>query len=211
MALTFETKRFLGKAIRWSALIGFAVAAIRIAGVALAYAPPAYGWPAGFVISVIVVGLVVVLASVLFFIGCFAVLFPNYRFGAAMIIGSLIVGGLMFSAGPVAERIERQRWSAMTERAQPLIAAIDAYETKYQKPPESLDALVPEFLPEIPDTGFAVSPKFEYVPNGSPGPWRVWVNIPGGFFGPVLMFTRDKGYRDHRKPVAGEWFLGDIW
>ncbi len=49
-----------------------------------------------------------------------------------------------------------------TIRAKPLVAAIHQYEQDHHAPPESLQNLVPEYLPAIPSTGMGAYPEFQY-------------------------------------------------
>lgn len=70
----------------------------------------------------------------------------------------------------IGERVHLQPYAAMTLRSKPLIAAIQAYVTKYRQPPERLDDLVPEFLDRIPRTGIGASPKYilrRYLPDSA--------------------------------------------
>ncbi len=83
----------------------------------------------------------------------------------------------------LAKRVRIYGLHSVAERAQGLIGAIGAYEARYGKPPTSLENLVPEFLPSVPDTGIAAYPKFEYsigdseaARNGNP--WMLYVSTP---------------------------------
>lgn len=79
------------------------------------------------------------------------------------------------------------------DRAEPLIAAIEAYETRHGQPPPALDALVPEFLADIPATGRFDSPSFEYrllrPTSGELPAWRLAVDVSTLLFGPWLEYT----------------------
>lgn len=50
-----------------------------------------------------------------------------------------------------------------TIRAKPLITAIREYESDRGHPPSSLSELVPDFLPEVHDTGIGSAPEYVYV------------------------------------------------
>ena len=56
------------------------------------------------------------------------------------------------------------RWDGVArlcaEDPHPVIAAIRAYEAERGEPPKTLEALVPQWLPEIPSTGFAAYPDY---------------------------------------------------
>lgn len=51
----------------------------------------------------------------------------------------------------------------LINRSTVLIEAINNYEKKYNKAPEELGQLVPEFLPSVPTTGIGAYPEYEYT------------------------------------------------
>jgi hypothetical protein len=76
------------------------------------------------------------------------------------------VGVLWVLALPI---IRYTRWplrqttlARVAERAEPLVQAINKYVADKSAPPATLDALVPEYLAAIPETGVPLSPQFEY-------------------------------------------------
>ena len=78
-----------------------------------------------------------------------------------------------------------QRWltmEAMARRSQPLIQAIRAYERDHGSPPDGLDALVPDYLPKVPETGISVYPTYLYNRAedgaGAGNPWQLRVPTP---------------------------------
>jgi hypothetical protein len=73
------------------------------------------------------------------------------------IIG-LIIGAMLRDRG----------YRAIVAHSQPLLAAIKQYQDKTGKPPDRLDALVPDYLPAIPDTGAGAYPNYEFITNASP-------------------------------------------
>lgn len=64
--------------------------------------------------------------------------------------------------GRVARSVRRAGMHAATERAQPLVAAIERFERERGEPPKALEDLVPEYLPTVPSTGMMAYPKFRY-------------------------------------------------
>lgn len=60
------------------------------------------------------------------------------------------------------KRIFRDSFTAVTIRVQNLISAIEAYKEAKGNYPSDLKSLVPEFISEIPNTGLAGYPTFEY-------------------------------------------------
>lgn len=70
-------------------------------------------------------------------------------------------------------------------RSATLIEAIKAFELKHGIPPSSLDALVPSFLPNIPNTGMAAYPKYEYLVGTEAQKWEnntwiLYIETPSG-------------------------------
>jgi hypothetical protein len=83
----------------------------------------------------------------------------------------------------IGDRIRMNAFAQLAERSKPLIAAIRAYDQKHGQPPESLLALVPEFLPTVPSTGMGGYPKYEYstpATNYDGNPWILIVYTPSG-------------------------------
>ena len=60
-------------------------------------------------------------------------------------------------------RVRRHAIERFAPIARPLIGALKKYELDHGRPAESLQALVPRYLPAIPETGFGAFPTFEYV------------------------------------------------
>jgi uncharacterized membrane protein YhaH (DUF805 family) len=74
---------------------------------------------------------------------------------------------------------------SLAQRSRPLVMAIQQFETKYGKPPENLEQLVPDFLPDVPKTGIGAYPNYEYVVVDDKtayegNPWVLKVNTPHG-------------------------------
>ncbi len=92
----------------------------------------------------------------------------------AATLTAVIVGVLVSIA------IESFATRSIPLRAKPLISALEAYESKYEKPPETLQRLVPEFIGAIPHTGMPGFPNYEYRPLKSPerSRWELGVQCP---------------------------------
>lgn len=126
------------------------------------------------------------LASVVSFpIAVMCCLIPQRRIGALRV---LIVSGMFimaFFAGiRLGLEVRRQGFADLASRSQLLINAIKEYELKYKQPPVDLNAITPEFLPEIPSTGMGAYPRYTYrvVRDGYDGnPWILEVFTPSGF------------------------------
>ncbi|MEW6307208.1 MAG: hypothetical protein AB1705_27460 [Verrucomicrobiota bacterium] len=83
----------------------------------------------------------------------------------------------------VGESVRMSAFHRLAERSKPLVAAIRAYEQRHEHPPESLQALVPEFIPSVPSTGIAAYPEYRYstaATNYHGNPWVIIVFTPSG-------------------------------
>ena len=99
-------------------------------------------------------------ASLLFLIVLFS---PNNRRAALkLILGCVIYLIVSLPSIGLAEDIRHSGFVQLVQRSRPLVDAIKQFETKYGKPPENLQQLVPEFLPEVPQTGIGALPNYEY-------------------------------------------------
>jgi hypothetical protein len=81
------------------------------------------------------------------------------------------------------ESLRMSAFHRLAERSKPLVAAVRAFEQKHGRPPESLKALVPEFLPSVPSTGLGAYPEYRYstpATNHGGNPWIITVFTPSG-------------------------------
>jgi hypothetical protein len=74
----------------------------------------------------------------------------------------IIAFGFSLAGKKVPWRTREAACKRICQRAEPIIQAIENYRTKEQRPPESLDALVPDYLDKIPGTGIRAYPSFKY-------------------------------------------------
>lgn len=73
------------------------------------------------------------------------------------------------------------KWEAR-RRGMVLLLALRAYELEHGRVPETLDALVPECLPRIPEDPFAAGQLFRYLPRDVPGlPPEAWAVYSVGY------------------------------
>jgi len=73
---------------------------------------------------------------------------------------SIFIGAV--AGGSISQHMKMEALPKLAERSNTLIAAIKLYEQKEGAPPDTLAALVPEFIPNIPTTGIGVCPKYDY-------------------------------------------------
>jgi hypothetical protein len=90
----------------------------------------------------------------------------------------------------------------VVRQAAPLTAAIRAYSAAQGGPPPSLEALVPRFLPRVPETGMGAYPRFEYAvgaeaPAGEP--WALTVSTSLGILNWDILLYLPSG----RYPAQG--------
>lgn len=114
-----------------------------------------------------------------------------------VLILSLIYLPLTFAAIPLGWQVRMQRMTAFAERSKPVVQAIERYTEDQGSPPETLEQLVPDYLPDVPGTGMMAYSKYEYhtgaeyrerfqgnawtlvVPTGSGGPnWDQMLYFP---------------------------------
>ncbi len=82
-------------------------------------------------------------------------------------------------------KIRMKGFTLLAERSKPLVEAIKKYEREHGTPPESLEALIPKYLPQIPSTRMSAYPKYEYVSGEKArhydgNPWALYVFTPSG-------------------------------
>lgn len=79
----------------------------------------------------------------------------------------------------VLDGLARSEFSTVADRAQPILDALNAYQAEYLVFPNSLDDLVPAFLPAVPDTGLAGYPHFQYRKSIGSADYELYVPVPG--------------------------------
>jgi hypothetical protein len=104
-------------------------------------------------------------------IGCVAILV-----GAALLIvyfagrrkdrSQLVLATVYALAGTASFAVILLNWRIAEARSQPVITACKQFHTKYQRYPEELRELVPQFLPAVPHAGYTlISRRFNYFPS----------------------------------------------
>jgi hypothetical protein len=133
--------------------------------------------------------LLFVLMGGIFSISAVCLLFPSLRLAALTSLVICLASAVCFmggclAGGSISNCIHRNAQAQIVERSKPLISAIKSYEQKFGHVPNSLEALVPEFIPKVPVTGIGESPeyKFQSLTNSSTygnNPWVLYVDTPG--------------------------------
>ena len=101
-----------------------------------------------------------------------------------------LVSSLAFTFGffvgvNIDQRVRRDAFLKLAERSEPLIRTIHAYEAKHGVPPLTMQALDPEFLAAVPQTGMGAYPDYRYAVGEeaqrfSSNPWALYVLTPSG-------------------------------
>lgn len=103
---------------------------------------------------------------------------------ASLLISVSFLAG--FYSGNTSElKVRSVAFRALAERSKPIVAAIRKYEMEKGKPPATLEALTPEYLPLVPNTGMVAYPNYEYVVGDNAksydnNPWVLFVRTPSG-------------------------------
>jgi len=139
------------------------------------------------------------------------------RFGSwalALFLAALLLAPLHWIAPAVYWPLHHKAVRSVPPRAQELIAAIERYKDDHGTPPTLLDALVPGYLSEIPGTGLAGFPHFEYrllADNESyQGRFELFMPCPYSYAGPsaLVYWPKENGYL-HSWPQDAEMRLAD--
>jgi hypothetical protein len=121
------------------------------------------------------------------------------------------VGGVLLG-----QRTRMAGMRSFTDRSQKLISAIDAFEREHSAPPESLDQLVPDYLPAVPSTGMMAYPEYTYhtgvdaAESYLGNPWAPSVSTSsGGINFDMLLYLPNGNYPKHGfggllEPI-GDW------
>ncbi|MEO7297856.1 MAG: hypothetical protein ABI042_04690 [Verrucomicrobiota bacterium] len=96
-----------------------------------------------------------------------------------------------------------------------MVEAVKKYEQTYGNPPESLEALIPKFLLQVPTTEMGAYPKYEYVVGDQAkrfegNPWALYVFTPAAginfdqfMYFPLQNYPK-KGYGGWLEQI-GDW------
>jgi hypothetical protein len=123
-----------------------------------------------------------------FIMSCIGLAYPRWRLVALICLASmasLFIGFL--TGGYLGQNIRMHALAQLAERSKPLITAIEKYEQKFGRPPDSLDALAPEFISKVPPTGIGATPEYHFLrlTNGvafGKNPWVLEVDHAAGPF-----------------------------
>ncbi len=128
---------------------------------------------------------------------------------------ALFVPCCIFGVG-LGDKARMAGMKSFAQRSQTLIRAIENYERDHSGPPQSLNDLVPDYIPAVPCTGMAAYPEYRYHTGDmakqqyAGNSWVLTVFTPSGFlnFDMMLYFPNQNyphhGYGGSLEPV-GDW------
>jgi hypothetical protein len=105
----------------------------------------------------------------------------------------------------LAENIRDDALGRLSRTAAPLVQAIGTYEARHGRAPETLEALIPDFLAALPATGIPAAPTWKYqafpVLSGV-GLW--WLSAQVGLIGEVA-YHPESGCAPGACATSGKW------
>ena len=143
-----------------------------------------------------------------------ALAFPRVRrYSAVLALCSVAYLVAFICSVQLGESVRMSAFHRLAKRSQPLVAAVRAFEQRHGRPPESLQALVPEFLPSVPSTGLGAYPEYRYstlAMDYEGNPWVITVFTPSGainfdqfMYFPLTNYPK-RGYGGYLERV-GDW------
>lgn len=146
-----------------------------------------------------------------------ALFFRNARRDALyyLLVSAILVPGTLAGC-VVGHKVRTAGMQRFAERSRTLITAIEKYEREHSAPPQTLQELVPDYLPAVPSTGMMAYPEYRYhigddaTENYAGNAWALSVFTPGGGinFDQMLYFPDRNypktGYGGWLEPI-GEW------
>ena len=110
---------------------------------------------------------------------------------ALTLYGSLRLGNVLW----------HQMLVHVTERSEPLVAAIHSYVKDHGAPPKDLASLVPHYIASIPGTGMGAYPRYKYFvgkerSSDERHPWLLTIEMFEPFQWDELMYFPDQEYPD---------------
>jgi hypothetical protein len=112
----------------------------------------------------------------------------------ALLCGALVGGGILVADVFAYRFVHDAGCRRIISRGQPVVAAIQRFQVDAGRPPDSLEELVPKYLPSMPSTGAAIAPEFSYSRDEALR-WQLVVALPQSIMDDSsLMYTSDHTY-----------------
>jgi hypothetical protein len=130
----------------------------------------------------------------------------------ALLFVLFLIAGLL--PGLIAGKyVQFGAFSLFSSRSADLIKAIADYERATGAPPRNLSALIPDYLPSVPETGMAIQADYRYEPKAGPcrasNAWHMVVHLPEFLSAYRLLYcpNHDYGWVDgsSERKMFGTW------
>ena len=136
-------------------------------------------------------------------IGLLGLCFSRARVASRQMLLNVLIFSIVVIAGlRLGAQIRKQGLIDLARRSRPLVASLHRYEVDHGRPAESLDQLVPKYLPAVPGTGIAAYPEYKYTAapkrnSKSPAAWELVVSTPNGMMNwDCFVYLSDRNYPD---------------
>jgi hypothetical protein len=113
--------------------------------------------------------------------------FPETRLWAGRILLTAVMAlTVAIPLMPLAGTVRMRGFHQLAFRSAPLVHALAAYTTDHGNPPETLNALIPDYIQKIPSTGMGAYPAYQYAAGDearkwNDNPWVLSVETSRGF------------------------------
>lgn len=147
-------------------------------------------WVTATDIMALLIGLLAPIAAI---VGLIITIIPRSRAtGVNILIPAVTCLFLFLPAMHLAQEMRLLGFYLVSKRMEPAIEAITKYQRDKDVVPVSLEALVPEYLPEVPSR----IPPFE-ITIDSPDRWTIWADVSSGMLtSDTFLYRSDRNYND---------------
>jgi len=120
-----------------------------------------------------------------------------------ILLCSIIYFGTAIVCLRLSDKVRMAAFHKLSKRSEPLVNAIKTYESKYGTPPASLEGLVPDFLPKLPQTGMGAYPEYQYkvgqeAQEFAQDEWCLVIGTPsGGINFDIFIYFPNQNYPEH--------------
>jgi hypothetical protein len=99
----------------------------------------------------------------------------------------------------------RDAFLQLGERMQPLVNAIESYHRDHGAYPATLESLVTNYLPKLPETGMGSYPSYTYYTNSAGNPWIIQMPVGYGMGFDQLYYYPLQNYPGWPYERIGKW------
>lgn len=147
-------------------------------------------WVTATDIMAMLIGLLAPIAAI---VGLIMTIIPRARTtGVNILLPAATCALLFLPAMHLAQEMRLLGFYMISKRMEPAIVAIAKYQKDKDVAPASLEALVPDYLPEVPSR----IPPFE-ITIDSPDRWTIWADVSTGLLASdTFLYRSDRNYND---------------